>query len=488
MLSLHRIFSAAAAIVIATANSVSVALDGVRYSAETQMSFSSGEHTPFWLVNNRQGLSSIQKNSGYVRAGVFRDLDSVGRFRWGAGVDLAGCWSYTSSFVVQQLYFEARYRSLGLLVGSKETRGVFCNPELSSGDLLYSGNARPIPQIKIGLPEYTYVPLTNKWLAVKLDIAFGMFTDDRWQRHFVRNGAKHTEDVLFHGKSLMFRVGRPELPWNVEGGLQMAAQFGGRSITNGKVIDMPTSLKDILRVIFAQGGGSDTPKGEQSNVYGNHNGTWNLAVNYAPVPGWRLKAYYQHYFEDHSMMFFQFPWRDGLWGLEVEFPKNRFVSGLVYEFLHTKFQAGSVYWDKTPEIPYQISGRDNYYNHGIYTGWQHWGMGIGNPLIISPIYNPDGTIRFRSNRLIGHHLGFMGQPLSQLSYRVLVSYSRNWGTYGNPLKNVTSNYNALFELTYSPKKLKGFMATLSVGADAGGMLGRSGGAMLTIKKTGFILK
>lgn len=488
MHKLHRIFLIVAAVIVASAYAVAFALDGVRYSAETQASFSSGEHTPFWLVNNRQGLSSIQKNSGYVRAGVFRDMDSIGRFRWAAGADLAGCWNYTSSFVVQQLYFEARYRSLGLLVGSKETEGVFCNPKLSSGDLLYSGNARPIPQIKIGLPEYTYVPLTNKWLAVKLDIAFGMFTDDSWQRRFVKNGSKRTENVLYHSKSLMLRVGRPELPWSVEGGLQMAAQFGGRSITKGKVTDMPTSFKDIIRVIFAQGGSSDTPMGEQTNVYGNHLGTWNLAVNYAPVPDWRLKAYYQHYFEDHSMMFFQFPWRDGLWGLEVEFPKNRFVSGLVYEFLHTKFQAGPVYWDKTPEIPYQISGRDNYYNHGIYTGWQHWGMGIGNPLIISPIYNPDGTIRFRSNRLIGHHLGFMGQPLSQLGYRVLLSYSRNWGTYTSPLKNVTSNYNALLELTYSPKKLKGFTASLAVGADAGGMLGRSGGAMLTIKKSGFILK
>lgn len=489
MLKSHRILSVVVAMFVTATFATAYALDGVRYFAETQASFSDGKHTPFWLVNNRQGLSSIEKNSGYVRAGVFRDLDSTDhRFRWAAGIDLAGCWNYTSSFVVQQLYFEARYRSLGLLVGSKETESLICNPKLSSGDPLFSINARPVPQIKIGLPEYTYVPLTKKWLAVKADIAFGMFTDDSWQRHFAKNGSKRTEHALYHSKSLMFRVGRPGLPWNVEGGLRMAAQFGGRSITNGKVIDMPTSFKDIMRVVFALGGGGNTPKGEQTNVYGNHVGTWNLAVNYAPAPGWNLKAYYLHYFEDHSMMFFQFPWRDGLWGAEFSFPKNRFVSGLVYEFLYSKFQAGSVYWDETPQIPHQISGRDNYYNHSIYTGWQHWGMGIGNPLLISPIYNSDGTIRFRSNRIVGHHLGFTGQPLSQLSYRVLLSYTRNWGTYEVPLKEVTSNYNALLELTYKPEKIKGFAATLSLGADAGGMLGRSGGVMLTIKKSGFIHK
>ncbi|MCM1021996.1 MAG: capsule assembly Wzi family protein [Muribaculum sp.] len=487
MTRINRIISLVVIGMLSSVATPVAAIDNISYSAETQASFSTGEHTPFWLVNNRQGLSSIEKNSGYVRAGVFRTMDSTNRrFRWAAGVDLAGCWNYSSSFVIQQLYFEARYRSLGLLVGSKETYGVFANPKLSSGDVLFSGNARPIPQIKIGIPDYTYIPWTNDWLAVKLDIAFGMFTDDKWQRHFAENGSKRTEHALYHSKSLMFRIGRPEKPWNVEAGLQMAAQFGGRSIVNGKVTKMPTSFKDILRVVFAQGGGSNTPKGEQTNVYGNHVGTWNLAVNYAPTPDWHLKAYYQHYFEDHSMMFFQFPWRDGLWGAEVSFPKNRFVSALVYEFIYSKFQSGSVYWDKTAQIPHQISGRDNYYNHSIYTGWQHWGMGIGNPLAISPIYNANGEIIFRTNRLIGHHLGFMGQPLSQLGYRVLLSYTRNWGTYGQPLKYVTTNYNALLELTYSPQKIKGFSTTLSLGADAGGMLGRSFGAMLTIKKSGIL--
>ena len=75
----------------------------------------------------------------------------------------------------------------------------------------------------------------------------------------------------------------------------MAAQFGGSSIRNGQTTKMPVSFKDILKVIFAGGGGSNTPIGEQLNVYGNHVGTWNLAANYSPAPGWLLKAYYQHF-------------------------------------------------------------------------------------------------------------------------------------------------------------------------------------------------
>lgn len=483
----YRIILIAGLLLTSAANSQIHALDGLRYTAETQASFSSGANTPFWLVNNKQGLSSIKNNSGYVRAAVFRDMDSTDhRFRWGAGADIAGCWNFTSSFVIQQLYFEARYRSLGLLIGQKEINGIFSNPRLSSGDLLYSGNARPIPQIRVGLPEYTFVPFTKQWLAVKGYIAFGAFTDDGWQRHFANKTAKRTKHALYHGKAIFFRIGQTQRSWNVEAGLEMAAQFGGSSIRNGQTTKMPVSFKDILKVIFAGGGGSNTPIGEQLNVYGNHVGTWNLAANYSPAPGWLLKAYYQHFFEDHSMMFFQFPWRDGLWGFEAKFPKNRIISGFVYEFLYTKFQSGSVYWDKTSQIPHQISGKDDYYNHSIYTGWQHWGMGIGNPLVISPIYNNDGTIQFTSNRLIGHHIGFMGQPLKQLGYRALFSYTRNWGTYFKPLNNIKSNFNALIELTYSPERLRGFEATLGVGIDRGSLIGNSTGAMITIKKTGIL--
>ncbi len=161
------------------------------------------------------------------------------------------------------------------------------------------------------------------------------------------------------------------------------------------------------------------------------------------------------------------------------------MSTVVYEYLYTKDQSSPVYWDHTDKIPEQISGRDDYYNHYIYSGWQHWGMGIGNPLIISPIYNADGTIMFKNNRVISHHLGFMGNPINELEYRVLLSYTRSWGTYSYPLDDVMKNVNGLLEVTYSPKQLPGASGTLSFGMDGGGLLGRSNGVMLTLRKTGW---
>ena len=41
------------------------------------------------------------------------------------------------------------------------------------------------------------------------------------------------------------------------------------------------------------------------------------------------------------------------------------------------------------------------------------------PLVMSPIYNNDGDIVFKSNRMQGHHFGIMGNPCADLQYRIL---------------------------------------------------------------------
>ncbi|MFR8356153.1 MAG: hypothetical protein ACLVEJ_11210 [Parabacteroides sp.] len=135
----------------ASLNSYAQFTKGLSYRAETGVSFSGGEHTPFWLTANKQGLSSIEKNNGYLRAGVFRELESDKRFSYAFGADLAVAYNFTSTFVVQQLYADLKYRCLGLSIGSKERHSEFNNSLLSSGGLTFSGNARPIPQVRIGI-------------------------------------------------------------------------------------------------------------------------------------------------------------------------------------------------------------------------------------------------------------------------------------------------------------------------------------------------
>lgn len=463
-------------------------VDSIRWNVELNATSSVGHNTPFWLVNNLQGLSSVEKNSGYVRLSAFHDMDTTRRFTWGAGVDVAVPWRYSSPFIVQQFYGEVKYRCLQAMLGSKEMWGCFNDPRLSSGNLLYSGNSRPIPQLRIGIFDYADIWGLGGWLGIKGYLAFGAFTDERWQCSWVAPGNKRTERVLYHSKGLWLRNGNPsKFPLVFEAGIEMATQFGGISYENGEVIHMPHSLRDWFKAVVPLKGDETTPGGEQVNIQGNMVGNWNFCLSWMPKADWSVKAYYEHFFEDHSMLYIDYRWRDGLWGVEATFPSNPFVSAFVYEFMTTRDQSGPLLNDTNDKIPEQVSGKDNYYNHYIYSGWQHWGMGIGNPMVLSPIFNRDGNLYFRTNRIVGHHFGISGNPTSDLRYRVLFSYSRNWGTYDCPLEKEMDNLNALAEVTWSPSKgkLRGWSGTFSVAGDAGPLLGRSLGFGVRISRTGW---
>lgn len=85
--------------------------------------------------------------------------------------------------------------------------------------MVESNNARPIPQIRLEVPDYVAIPGTHKWLHLKGHIAYGRFTDDKWQEHFTSIGNPYTIDVLYHSKSLFAKVGNKEhFPVEFEGG------------------------------------------------------------------------------------------------------------------------------------------------------------------------------------------------------------------------------------------------------------------------------
>lgn len=484
----------------------------LRYNAEAAATLSGGSHTPLWMNAGRYGLSSIERNNGYVRAGIFHDYQGKGYFDYAFGVDLAGAWRNTSAFIVQQAYLDLRYRWFELSIGSKERPMELKDAELSSGGMTFSHNARPIPQVRLSVPEY--VNLSKRHIfALKGHIAYGRFTDDAWQKDFTGGKNRYTQGALYHSKSLFGRIGNKEkFPLVFEGGVEMAAQFGGKAYAYPGMdgpIDMPNRFVDFLRVIIPSG--SDSTDGEHPNAYGNHLGSWQVSLAWH-FKTWTLRAYHEHFFEDHSMIideyawkdyvdefghgnfwsYFppiipsQYYWKDGLTGIEATLPKNRFVSAIVYEYLGTREQSGAVYHDDTEQIPDQVSGRDNYYNHNIFTGWQHWGQAIGNPLVLSPIYNDDGTIRFKGNRTKSHHIALKGDPTEEVHYRILFSHTRNWGTYAEPYLDIKRNVSMLVEATYSPRRLDGWQATASFAFDKGDLMGNNIGGMLTLRKSGII--
>lgn len=464
---------------------------GLNYKIEAGATLSGGEHTPFWLVANKHGLSSIRKNNAYLDAGIFRDMEKDKDFSYALGLEMAGASRFTSKFFIQQAYADVRYRWLQLSIGSKERGSELKNDELSSGGMTFSTNARPIPQVRLSIPEYTPVPFTKHWLHIKGHIAYGRFTDDNFQERFTGGHSKFTKGAYYHSKAAFVKVENEKSPVSVELGLEMAAQFGGDCYyPNGDgtyvVVPTPNKLKDFIKVFIPSGGGSDASESDQINILGNHVGSYSAAVSYR-FPEWKVKAYYEHFFEDRSGMVFTYGmWKDCLAGLEVTLPRNPFVTSVVGEFIYTKHQTGAFHYLEGFDAPF--TGADNYYNNGQYAGWEHWGQGLGNPLLTAPIYNADGDLAFKSNRVKGFHLGLNGSPSPEIDYRILVSVVKHWGTYGAPFRTIRRNHNGLLEVTYKPARIDGWSFTLAGAADGGNMLGDSWGGMLTIRKTGLIGK
>lgn len=460
----------------------------LEYSISTRATFSGGENTPFWLVSNINGLGSPHFNNGYVRGEIVKPMSSSKRFDWGAGADLTGAWNLPAPFAIRQLYGELHYRSLYVSIGSKNHRSPYNNKYLSSGNLLFSDNAIAIPQVHIGTNGFAPVWGTKGWFSVNAYLSYGKFTDANWQKSWVYPGGDHTSGVLFCGRGLWLRGGNfDKFPLMLDVGIQMGTQFGGKIYKDGNFFKMPSGIKDWIKAFIPFAGSEYTPIGEQTNVQGNMNGEYNISVSYAPTKDWNLRVYWEHYFEDQSQMTFEYgTWKDGLWGVEISFPKNKIISRLVYENINTKDQTGAINHDYTPEIPEQVSGSDNYFNHAIYGCWQTWGMTIGTPLAISPIYNRYHRLYIYNTRFIANHFGLEGNPYEGLSWRMLMTFSQNWGTYRYPLPDIYNNWSGLVEVCYAPMKFKGWFAKAAIAWDKGKLLGNNFAGMISIGKTGLI--
>ncbi len=482
----------------------------IGYKVEMQGSFANGK-TPLWLNANKHGLSSLDNTNGYVRAAVARPLqaDSVRRWAVGYCADVAVPLNYTSNFIVQQAFVEARWLHGVLSVGAKEYPMELKNQQLSSGSQTLGINARPVPQVRIALPEYWTLPFGSGWLHLKGHIAYGMMTDDGWQHSFTGKKSKYADNVLYHSKAGYVKIGNEAstFPLSIELGLEMATEFGGKPYapdSDGNLVRVPTEtgLKSLWHAFIP--GGQDAADGMYANKAGNVLGSWLMRVNYDREL-WRFSLYADHFFEDDSQMFlldyngygegaewnvrkkhryFKYALRDIMLGGEFNLKYGTWLRNIVFEYIYTKYQSGPYNHDRTQNISDHISGIDDYYNHSVYTGWQHWGQVMGNPLYRSPIYNTDGRINVRDNRFWAFHLGINGTPTERIAYRVLGTYQTGWGTYDSPFTKPHHNISFLTEVSYTFSH--GWKTTVGYAMDFGSrqMLGHNAGAQITVSKWG----
>ena len=466
--------------------------DTLHLRAELTATASHGDFAPYWMSNNRYGVASVGNNWSTMRLGISRLQQDDAQRLWqvGWGLEIAPLVEkHDSRFVLQQAYVDVQYKKVRLSIGEKERPSELCNQALSSGGLATGINARPIPQATLELPEFWELPGTRGWLAIKGRLGYGFYTDDQWQREFVNEGNYYSQHSFYHTKAGFLRIGNEhKLPVSLTGGLEMNTQFGGTRYVKGNpdaALHLGNGLGSFFDVLVFRG--DDPTDGIYSNEMGNVTGSWHFSLDYKGS-NWGARGYAEHYFEDHSQLFWQYGWKDMLWGMEVNLPKNPIVSDIVYEYLYTKHQSGPILHDRTPNIPDQVSAADRYYFHNLYGAWQHAGFISGSGLIISPLYN-DGIITVLHNRIIAHHLGIRGNPAEWIAYRLLWSDQKSWGTYERPLIDPMTGWTIMAEATYTPRpKAKGLSFTLAYGHNGGELLGSSNGMQLTITWNGIIRK
>ncbi len=486
----------------------------MKCEVQTVGSYAGGDNSPFWFSSNRQGVVLDKLSGGYGRAGLEGVISHSSGLFLDYGIDGVCGGGLQSKLFLQQLYANLGFRCLDISIGQKERWGELADKDLSSGSLTWSGNSRPIPQVRFEMPDFTRLPILGNWFSIKGHVAYGKYLDGEWSREFVKNSEKqrYTSNTLYHSKAAFIKVGDMDR-FPLEGilGLEMYNQFGGTSYNidmvdrDGNpvppVYEFPSDMQAYIDAFLPF-----NKAGDQQRDNGNILGSWHLAFN-TKINDWQYMLRYEHFYEDHSSMLgieykrnidgikklkfygFQNNWLDGLFALEVKAPKGMWFNKAVFEFLNTRSQSGPVCVIHNIASMPNVDGRDNMYQHYIFQSYSYFGNYMGTPLLVSPIYNTNGSLYPRSTRAMVFYLGIDGNVTERIGYRYKVSRSSHWGTYDTPLKRVEKITSQLLELSYNtPEDLK---FILSVGLDrdsertAGNdlyLIGNQSGIMLTMAK------
>lgn len=452
--------------------------DTLLYTVGLQGAASYGQTAPYWLQTNRHGDVSAAPLSGNITAGIIKPATRPNRwFDYDFALTLTGRLQSGSGAIqpsqnrLGNLYSTLAYAHLRLYI-IDITAGI--QPEqygptdnlLTSGGLLYSYNARPMPGVKIGIDQWTAFPGLFGYVEVRGGIAHMWQTDNV----YVTQG-------MVHHKWVGGRIGG-RLPVNVSYEFHHVAQWGGYSPVYG---DLGNSWQAFMNAVLVRSGG--TMANDQINAQGNHIGSQILMVD-AKGDGWKVSAYWQNIFEDGPIRFIGAGMNvaDGIWGLHISQDKWPYISGLTYEFINTTDQSGP-YHDKDGYI---YGGADSYFRNGIYrNGWNYSYRTIGTPFITSPIYNADGTIDTRNSRVQAHYIGLKGD-IYGYRYRAVCSYAKNYGNDNRSKTLLSTNTGVLFEVEKHIEKAWGLDFGLSLAADFGTQFGNQFGAMIRISKQGLI--
>lgn len=478
----------------------------IDYQASLTANVSSGKLAPYMIASWNYGRYTAGK--GIWQDGrISKAMSLDRRFDWGAGIEyVAGYGSSTAydrynvadgswgthgnrpaSVHLQQLYAELKFRGVYLTAGMKERNSLIVDGRLSSGDITRSNNARPIPGVAAGFVDFQNIPFTNGWVQIEGEIMYGRFVDDKFRENTFNYyyGLLNTDSWYIY-RRCYFRT-KPSMPFSVTVGMQAAGEFAGyaREYERGKVIgDYPRGfkIKDIFTMFIPREGSGE------GYYKGNSLGSWDLKARYAFRNGSELSAYFEWPWEDGSGIGKATGW-DGLWGLQYNFAKQGIVSKVLIEYFDFTNQSGPIHYAPSDSpgttVDQGITGGDNYYNNDFYGPYANYGMSIGSPFVVSPLYNIDGYPGYLHNRARGFHAAVEGRFCGNWEYTAMVSHQRAGGLGRLPAPRRLRDTSGKIAVAWkSVGGIRGLDINAAVAFDAGRLRGDNFGALVGVSYSG----
>lgn len=502
-----KLVSLAVAAALAAAAPSAGAQSAAGYTVSAIGNGSTGDFAPYF-IGSLNGGRVVRKGSVLIDVRMSVAIDSARRFSWGAGAEIiagyssentydrwiadAGGWGKSanrpSAAWIQQLYGEIKYRSLFLRVGQKDHRSGLLDESLSSGDLTRSANARGIPGAEAGFIDFQNIPFTNGWVQIQGQIEYGIFTDDGYRdAQFNYYNYVLARDLWYTYKRCYFRT-KPTEAFSVTLGMQTAGQFAGstRKYSQGRLIsaeDRGFRFKDIFRMFFPTQG--DTSDGYYE---GNSLGTWDFKARYRLRDGQELSFAFQWPWEDGSGIGRRNGW-DGLYGLYYTRPGRALITGAAVEYIDFRNQSGPIHWApgdvSGPTITTEATGGDDYYNNETYGGYANYGISIGSPVLVSPVYNLNGFSGFAHNCARGVHVAVRGCIGADWDYTVKYSWQQAWGRGRVPATYSQLDNSLMASASWNARQiLDGLRIDAVVAFDAGSLRGNNFGVLAGITYSG----
>ena len=176
------------------------------YSVGMIANAGNSELAPYYISSNNGG-NITQQYSALLNASLVHSSDPDKRFAWAAGAEVWGGYASNAGYQrykgdgqfetqkqhparvwIQQAYVAAKYRSIFAIAGQAYKSSPIINGQLSSGDLVWSNNARPPVGLRAGFINFQNIPFTKGWVQIQGELA----TSVSW----TTNGSRTTTTII----------------------------------------------------------------------------------------------------------------------------------------------------------------------------------------------------------------------------------------------------------------------------------------------------